>query len=109
MNLVDNTFASNGQIRGEGTGLNGVEFFTDFTGTAIVTGNDFENNTAAGIFSGSAGPITFRLRTIRLTTMWLEFSLARALRRSVRQFKGIRLWCPSARRTRTWAFWRSAA
>ena len=54
VNLVDNTFASNGEIIGEATGLNGVEFFINFTGSAIVSGNVFENNTAAGIWGGSS-------------------------------------------------------
>ncbi|HEX3447741.1 MAG TPA: right-handed parallel beta-helix repeat-containing protein, partial [Isosphaeraceae bacterium] len=54
VNLVDNTFASNGEISGEATGLNGVEFFINFTGSAIVSGNVFENNTAAGIWGGSS-------------------------------------------------------
>jgi parallel beta-helix repeat protein len=53
-NLVDNTFASNGVTRGGGTGFNGVEFFTSFTGTAVVTGNLFQNNTASGVYIGSA-------------------------------------------------------
>ena len=54
VNLVDNTFASNGEIRGEAEGFNGVEFLTNFTGTAVVTGNLFENNTASGIWTGSS-------------------------------------------------------
>ena len=54
VNLVDNTFASNGETRGEATGFNGVEFEANFTGTAVVTGNLFENNTAAGIWAGSS-------------------------------------------------------
>jgi parallel beta-helix repeat protein len=54
VNLVGNTFASNGKIRGEAMGLNGVEFSTGFSGAANVSGNLFEDNTAAGIFSGSS-------------------------------------------------------
>jgi parallel beta-helix repeat protein len=54
VNLVGNTFASNGEIRGEATGLNGVEFSTGFSGTANVSGNVFVDNTAAGIFGGSS-------------------------------------------------------
>ena len=54
VNLVGNTFASNGVTRGEATGLNGVEFFVNYGGTAVVSGNVFQDNTANGIFIGSA-------------------------------------------------------
>jgi parallel beta-helix repeat protein len=56
VNLTDgNIFASNGQTRGEGVGgLNGVEFFINYTGTAVVSGNTFQDNTANGLYIGSA-------------------------------------------------------
>jgi hypothetical protein len=54
VNLVDNTFASNGKVLGEVSGFNGVEFLTGYTGTAVVTGNTFQNNTANGLFVGGA-------------------------------------------------------
>jgi parallel beta-helix repeat protein len=53
-NLVDNTFASNGEIRGAGPGFNGVEFEPGFTGTGTLTGNLFQDNTASGLWIGSA-------------------------------------------------------
>ena len=36
-NLTSNTFASNGEVVGPTTGLNGLEFFTDFSGTAVIS------------------------------------------------------------------------
>jgi hypothetical protein len=54
VHLIGNTFASNGQIRGLGAGKNGVEFFPNYTGTAVVSGNIFQDNTANGLFIGSA-------------------------------------------------------
>jgi hypothetical protein len=62
--LTDNTFASNGQIVDISKGLNGLEFFGSrgnsqtYTGTAVVSGNSFLNNTASGIDVGSAGHLT---------------------------------------------------
>ncbi|MHB1556759.1 MAG: right-handed parallel beta-helix repeat-containing protein [Isosphaeraceae bacterium] len=62
--LIGNTIASNGQVVGITTGLNGVEFFggpgqaNNYTGTAIVSNNTFQNNTANGIFAGSGGSLT---------------------------------------------------
>ena len=53
-NLTDNTFASNGEVVGPTTGLNGLEFNANFTGTAVVSGNVFQNNTADGLFIGSS-------------------------------------------------------
>ena len=57
--LTGDTFASNGEVVGESTGLNGVEFLglpgdsQNFTGTAVLSGNLFQNNTSNGIFIGS--------------------------------------------------------
>jgi hypothetical protein len=62
--LTGNTFASNGQIFDIVKGLNGLEFLGDsgnpsnYTGTAVVTGNSFVKNTAMGIYVGSAGHLT---------------------------------------------------
>ncbi len=53
-NLMNDTFASNGEVVGPTTGLNGVEFNANFTGTAVVSGNSFENNTGDGLFIGSS-------------------------------------------------------
>jgi hypothetical protein len=59
VNLLGNTFASNG-VGGPSTGLNGAEFFgnlndpSNYGGAAVLSGNVFENNTAYGIFIGSA-------------------------------------------------------
>lgn len=64
VNLTGDTFASNGQVVGITSGLNGLEFLgaagnpDNYTGTAVVTGNSFLNNTANGIFVGSAGNLT---------------------------------------------------
>jgi hypothetical protein len=52
-NLTNNTFASNGEVVGS-SGLDGLEFYVNFAGTAVVSGNVFENNTGAGLFIGSA-------------------------------------------------------
>jgi hypothetical protein len=58
--LTGNIFASNGEVVGEATGLNGAEFLgglgnaDNYTGTAVVSGNSFVNNTANGIYVGSA-------------------------------------------------------
>ena len=54
VNLDHNMFASNGVTPGEANGFNGVEFLTNYTGTAVLTGNTFLNNTANGVFIGSA-------------------------------------------------------
>ena len=54
VNLYGNTFASNGQVVGETTGLNGVEFLGGYSGNAVVSGNTFVNNTANGLFIGGA-------------------------------------------------------
>jgi parallel beta-helix repeat protein len=62
--LTGNTFASNGQIHDIVKGFNGLEFLggpgnpDNYTGTAVVTGNSFVNNTAMGIYVGSAGHLT---------------------------------------------------
>ncbi len=62
--LTGNTFASNGQVVGITTGLNGVEFFggagqaNNYTGTAVVSDNSFLNNTANGIYAASGGNLT---------------------------------------------------
>lgn len=61
--LTGNTFASNGQVASVAEGLNGIEFFGGagpnlYTGTAVVTGNSFVNNTAAGLYVGGASNIT---------------------------------------------------
>jgi parallel beta-helix repeat protein len=53
-NLTGNTFASNGEVFGPTTGLNGLEFNGNFTGNALVSGNVFQGNTGDGIFIGSA-------------------------------------------------------
>jgi parallel beta-helix repeat protein len=79
VNLVGNTFASNGEIRGEATGLNGVEFSTGFTGTAVVTGNSFVDNTAAGIWSGGSSnniQITNNTFDNNVTGVFLDASAA---------------------------------
>ena len=58
--LTGDSFASNGQVVGETTGFNGVEFLgglgnaDNYTGTAVLTGNVFQNNTGNGVFVGSA-------------------------------------------------------
>ena len=52
--LRNNTFAANGQVRGAVSGLNGLELLNGFTGHAYIDGNAFVNNTANGIFVGSA-------------------------------------------------------
>jgi hypothetical protein len=54
VNLLNNTFSSNGVTPGPTTGLNGVEINSDFTGTAFIKGNSFLNNTGDGLFIGSA-------------------------------------------------------
>jgi hypothetical protein len=54
VNILNDDFESNGQVRGATTGLNGLEFFFDYTGVATVDGNLFKNNTATGIFA--SGP-----------------------------------------------------
>jgi hypothetical protein len=53
-NLTGNTFASNGEVVGPTTGLDGLEFNSNFTGTAVVSGNVFQNNTGDGLFIGGA-------------------------------------------------------
>jgi nitrous oxidase accessory protein NosD len=53
-NLSGNTFASNGRIVGEGPGFNGVEFSDGFSGSGLISGNTFLNNTANGVWVGSA-------------------------------------------------------
>lgn len=53
VNLTGNTFASNGTVVGFASGFNGLEFDA-FTGSAVVSGNTFSNNTANGIFIGGA-------------------------------------------------------
>ena len=53
-NLTDNTFASNGEVVGPTTGLDGLEFNSNFTGTAVVSGNVFQNNTGDGLFIGGS-------------------------------------------------------
>ncbi len=55
--LTGNTFASNGQTVGISSGLNGVEFFINYTGNAVVSGNTFQSNTANGLYVGSAGSL----------------------------------------------------
>ena len=52
--LTGNTFAENGVTFGPTTGLNGVEFFSNFTGYASLAQNNFLSNTASGIYLGSA-------------------------------------------------------
>jgi Right handed beta helix region len=54
VNLTGNTFASNGTVVGATSGFNGVEFYNDFTGSAVVSGNTFSNNTASGLFISGA-------------------------------------------------------
>jgi parallel beta-helix repeat protein len=54
VDLVDDTFSSNGEIPGADTGFNGVEFLTGYSGNATVTGSQFLNNTAFGVFSGGS-------------------------------------------------------
>jgi parallel beta-helix repeat protein len=54
VDLVGNTFDSNGQIVSYGAGFNGVEFNSSFTGTATVTGNTFDGNTSFGMYVGGA-------------------------------------------------------
>lgn len=62
--LIGNTIASNGQVVGITTGLNGVEFFgapgyaNTYTGTAVISNNSFQNNTANGIFAAGGGSLT---------------------------------------------------
>jgi parallel beta-helix repeat protein len=60
VNLTGNTFTLNSTVRGfiPGVGFDGVEFFHTFTGTAIVSGNTFSDNTAHGVYiGGSSSPI----------------------------------------------------
>jgi hypothetical protein len=52
--LSNNTFESNGQVVGPTTGFNGLEFFANFSGTALISGNTFRSNTGNGLFIGSA-------------------------------------------------------
>jgi len=59
-NLTNDTFASNGEVVGPTTGLNGIEFANDFTGTGVVSGNTFTSNTANGLYIGSA-PTTIQV------------------------------------------------
>jgi parallel beta-helix repeat protein len=58
--LLNNTFASNGEVFGPTTGLNGIEFNPAFTGTAVVSGNVFQGNTGFGLYVGSA-PSTIQI------------------------------------------------
>jgi hypothetical protein len=53
VNLTGNTFASNGTTPGPTSGFNGIEFYSDFTGSATITGNTFSDNTASGLFISS--------------------------------------------------------
>ena len=53
-NLYGNTFSSNGQVVGESTGFNGLEFIAGYSGNAIVSGNTFVDNTGNGIFVGGS-------------------------------------------------------
>jgi Right handed beta helix region len=57
VHLQNNTFSSNGVTPGPTTGLNGVELNDDFTGTALINGNNFLNNTGDGLYIGSAPQI----------------------------------------------------
>jgi hypothetical protein len=51
----NNVFQSNGPGKPRGpSGLNGVEFFANFTGTATVSGNQFLNNTGNGLYVGGS-------------------------------------------------------
>ncbi|AMV39356.1 right-handed parallel beta-helix repeat-containing protein [Planctomyces sp. SH-PL62] len=52
--FIGNTFAENGVTFGAATGMNGIEFAYNFTGHGYVQGNQFLNNTASGIYIGSA-------------------------------------------------------
>jgi parallel beta-helix repeat protein len=56
VNLTGNTFASNGTVVGFATnqGRDGIEIFHTFSGTAVISGNTFLNNTGDGIYVGSA-------------------------------------------------------
>ena len=55
VNLTGNTFAMNSTVRGfaPGVGFDGVEFH-GFTGSAVISGNTFSQNTAHGIFIGGS-------------------------------------------------------
>jgi parallel beta-helix repeat protein len=60
VNLTGNTFAMNSTVGSfmPGVGFDGIEFFHTFTGSAVVEGNKFSNNTADGIYiGGSSSPI----------------------------------------------------
>ena len=52
--FTGDTFSSNGVTAGESTGLNGLEFLSGYSGTAVVSGNNFLNNTSNGIYVGGA-------------------------------------------------------
>ncbi len=52
--FTGDTFSSNGVTVGESTGLNGLEFLSGYSGTAVVSGNSFLNNTSNGIYVGGA-------------------------------------------------------
>ena len=52
--FTGDTFSSNGVTVGESTGLNGLEFLSGYSGTAVVSGNSFLNNTANGIYVGGS-------------------------------------------------------
>jgi parallel beta-helix repeat protein len=52
--FTGDTFSSNGVTVGESTGLNGLEFLSGYSGTAVVTANSFLNNTGNGIYVGGS-------------------------------------------------------
>ena len=52
--FTGDTFSSNGVTVGESTGLNGLEFLSGYSGTAVVSGNHFLDNTANGIYVGGS-------------------------------------------------------
>jgi hypothetical protein len=58
--LTGDTFSQNSTVKGfiPGVGFDGIEFYHTFTGTALVSGDTFVDNTADGVYvGGSASPI----------------------------------------------------
>jgi parallel beta-helix repeat protein len=54
VNFTGDTFASNGTIVDYAKGYNGVEFAFGYSGSAVLSGNTFLDNTADGIFVGGS-------------------------------------------------------
>lgn len=47
--ILQNLFIQNGVTRSAAAGLNGLEVYENFTGTALIQGNTFKDNTAGGL------------------------------------------------------------